>query len=304
MHYPDKIQNNNHSLQWELTALSECGRRDENQDNYLLIDGLGGCRYLKNQEQQRNDLAHWPSNHLRLVVADGMGGHKNGRQISEDLVELLMDLPFQDNIDSFKKALLAIHQCLFSQYHQGPKTPGTTLVIADIDDKGNAIVANIGDSRAFLWQKKSWQTLSYDHTSSEFAWRDGEINDAKYEKALQHSDHRIVQAVGYGSIGIIPNRQGKKFRQHIEPLRLDLDTNHQDIKQYQLSSGDVLLLASDGLWSDQSNGYQPSAYESEMNLILSTYGRNQIQQVLREGGTDNVTILAAACFLPAIPTRK
>ena len=57
-----------------LRSPTDHGRR-ENQDNYLVVDGQGRGRFLREQQEAQVQLADWPSGHWRIAVLDGMGGH-------------------------------------------------------------------------------------------------------------------------------------------------------------------------------------------------------------------------------------
>lgn len=153
-----------------------------------------------------------------------------------------------------------IHNRLFKQFHQGARTPGSTLVMADINPNGSALIANIGDSRAYLYDGKVWKSLTKDHTVLEFAYRDNEINQQDYTQGLLANTSRIVQAMIFGSSGIITNDEGKKTRQHLQELRIELD---KDVFTQKIEVGEVLMLASDGLWS----GIESIAHPLLLTLI-------------------------------------
>ena len=180
----------------EWVADSERGEREENQDNYLLItpEGEGICL----QEQKENDisLSSWPSHSFRLALADGMGGHKNGRQIAEDLIHKLQQLPPQSDPQQLREKIYDLHQELWLKYSQTSlKSPGTTLVMADIKNNGSTIIANIGDSRAYLWRANQWQQLTYDQNLNEYDWRDNEL-ETEDDYHPNHKSHQIAQAMG------------------------------------------------------------------------------------------------------------
>jgi len=235
-------------LELSIEAHSKKGLRDENQDNYLIIDQDGYFRSLKNEKIDIGIIPNWPQQCTRLAVADGMGGHQSGREVAESLIEHLKHLPFQADVESFKMNLEKIHQDLFDKYHQGKKSAGSTLVMADIDDKGNAVIACVGDSRIYQNNGNSWNLLSRDHTILEFQWRDEEISSLDYNNHLQTDNHALAQAMGFGSSGIIPHPNGQKYRQHNPNIRIEVGL---DIKRIQLTPNQILYLASDGLWNQQ-----------------------------------------------------
>ncbi|MCK5896721.1 MAG: serine/threonine-protein phosphatase [Cocleimonas sp.] len=265
-------------------SLSDRGPREENQDNYLVINGQGQCEYLLNEKVQTRQLKHWAKGHLRLVVADGMGGHNNGRQAAEAVVQALLALDFQHDPEQLRDALLTIHNELFNKFHQGARTPGSTLVMADIDLDGRAVIANIGDSRVYRYHDDSWTLLTTDHSEAEFAYRDSEISQQAYERILLQNTNRITQAMIFGSSGIIAHSSGVKYKRHVQELRVELN---KDVFTQQLNTGDVLMLASDGVWSGQTV-YSPALLAAEADL--NQYAQQQMKDAL-EQTRDNVSLV-------------
>jgi serine/threonine protein phosphatase PrpC len=267
----------------QLIALSDQGPREENQDNYLIIDAEGRCEYLLDEKKQSGVVSNWSKGHYRLAVADGMGGHNNGRQAAEAVVKALLTLEIQTDPKQLRDALLTIHNRLFGAFHQGARTPGSTLVIADIDPEGNAVIANIGDSRVYLHRGAAWELLTTDHNEAEFAYRDGEISEESYAKRLLQNTNHIKQAMIFGSSGIIANDAGIKHHQHIQALRVELE---KDVFTQQLEQGDVLMLASDGVWSGQDGYASPAPITTDLNH----YGAQQMQDALTTT-RDNVSFV-------------
>lgn len=269
---------------FDLSAKSEAGIREENQDNYLLVYPDGKCEYLKNETTQQDQLSDWPIGCVRMVVVDGMGGHDFGRQAAEAVINELLELPFQSSPQELKEALLAIHKKLYKQFYQGAKTPGSTLVMADIATNGQATIANIGDSRIYLHSNQGWSQLSRDHTVIEFAYRDDEIKFDDYKAYVLQNTGQIAQAMGFGSSGVITDENSLKQRKHVENLRIDIGL---DIKTISLQEGDALLLASDGIWDNQEK-YSPSGIDisTANNIIDNLFIRAKEYQ-----SRDNITTL-------------
>jgi serine/threonine protein phosphatase PrpC len=277
------LPDSNSSPKWQLIATSERGPRTENQDNYLFITPKGQYEHLIAEKKNSGIINNWPEGHLRLVVADGMGGHNNGRQAAEAVVKALLELNFQSDPQALQDELTIIHNQLFEQFHQGARTPGSTLVMADIAPDGKAVIANIGDSRAYLYHNNAWKLITRDHSEAEFAYRDNEINDTDYARSLLTNTNRIVQAMVFGSSGIIANNKGIKSRQHLQELRIELE---KDVFTQQIESGDVLMLASDGLWSGRKSYASPAP----IDIDLSTYAKEQMKNAL-EVTRDNISFL-------------
>ena len=136
-------------------AVSKKGRRAENQDNFLIIrpqkDGGQAC-YLKNKKPSNTRVKAWPPTYARLAVADGMGGHARGREMAEAVMDRLLTVPPCQSPAEMCAAVIDLHQTLTELFPgKGDKSPGSTLVMADIDLRScQAVLLNIGDSRAFL----------------------------------------------------------------------------------------------------------------------------------------------------------
>jgi serine/threonine protein phosphatase PrpC len=277
-------------------AASLRGIRQENQDNYLLINPDGRNLYLQGEKDLKTHYKQWSNTSYRLAVADGMGGHEGGRQVSQALIQKLRSLALQMSAKQLRQSLYQIHYelwCTFSKAHT-TKSAGTTLVMADVQEDGQTVIANIGDSRAYLWRNKHWRCLSHDQTLSEYDWRDGDIDDETYQ-AIETSA-ALSQAVAYGSFGLIKHENTFKPRQLSQHLRLDLvedlsedKQDHADVFQLQLQTGDALLLASDGFWSG-CRSEEEFLPDSPKQLETPAKMRHYFQKtVIETGGTDNVT---------------
>ena len=277
-------------------AASLRGIRHENQDNYLLINPDGNSYYLHDEKDIKVHYKQWSNSSYRLAVADGMGGHKGGRQVSQALIQKLRKLGLQTTAQQLQQSLYKIHHelwCTFAQVH-GTKSAGTTLIMADVQEDGHTVIANIGDSRAYLWRNKQWHCLSYDQTLNEYDWRDGDMDDQTYH-AIKNSP-TLSQAVAYGSFGLIKQEDQLKPRQLSQYLRLDLveDLNpdkqdHADVFQLQLQHGDALLLASDGLWSaasSKSDFLPRSPHQLASPEKMRHFFHNE---VIEKGGNDNIS---------------
>ncbi len=285
-------------------AVSKKGQRAENQDNFLIIrprkDG-GKARYLKNEKPFETLVKQWPPTYVRLAVADGMGGHACGREMAEAVVEKLLTVPPCQSPAEMRAAIIDLHQTLTDMFPgKGDKSPGSTLVMADISLRNRqAVLLNIGDSRAFLLRGDKRRQLTHDHHAAEFAWRDGELERDDYELQLNAGARRLVQALGYGSVGIVKDADGYKPFRFMRPIRLDLKEDlpdalaaHADVFTLKLRSGDLLLLATDGLWS---------AAPADLELALASgdmYHQECLEKMagsaLQRGATDNITIVSGS----------
>lgn len=247
-------------ISWKLSLSSKCGPRTENQDNYLVINAQGEYQHLCNEQPQQGIVKPWQTDHIRIAVADGMGGHLQGREFTETVIERLLTMPFQCQPQQLQAQLESLHQQLFKQYFQDSRAPGCTLVMADITPTGHVLLANIGDSRAYLLEGKQsakddgqaiGKQLTYDHTEDEFAWRNGLINDVELQTLQAEQKSKLAQALGFGHIELTLNHSVLR-KQHRADLALQLTGKHPDMLSFQLQVGQSLLLASDGYWDKTS----------------------------------------------------
>src|SRR5690348_3773084 len=104
------------------------------------------------------------------VVADGVGGHAKGEVASALAVEVLEQAYFgsQTNdavanlIDAIGEANSRVHESAAMQPGQGLGMATTVVAAAVLDDQ--IIVANVGDSRAYVVGEGQIRQLSHDHS--------------------------------------------------------------------------------------------------------------------------------------------
>ncbi len=287
-----------------VAADSFAGRRDENQDNFLILRPAtvgGEAIMLTDGEQTVAEVPSWPATHLRIAVADGMGGHDNGRQIAEAAIQRLLAFPPAADPRQLRDIVRAVHDALWEDFHtDADLSPGTTLIVADISlDDGHCVLVSVGDSRAMLMSAGGWVALTRDHTVAEFSYRDGDIDRERYEEILaEGGSNSVTQALGYGSWGIIRNESGRKPNRQSRELRIDLETDldldfeeaqaHADAFTFTLVPGCTLVLASDGLWTGEEG--KTLSLPPVPELIDEFTPGDLIRNAFDRGSTDNITV--------------
>ncbi|RLI78813.1 serine/threonine protein phosphatase, partial [Archaeoglobales archaeon] len=128
-------------------AISEKGRRKNNEDAYL---------------------AKKISSYYVFAVADGLGGHAAGEIASKIAV-----IELEETIKRFKgspkemlkKAIEKANEEVYLQSKEFADRKGmaTTLVACILDENGNGIIANVGDSRAYLINDEIWHTKDHSY---------------------------------------------------------------------------------------------------------------------------------------------
>jgi PPM family protein phosphatase len=240
----------------ESFALSDIGRvRQENQDSS----------------------GYFPSRNL-FVVADGMGGHKGGKQASELAVATVEErcAPAQSDADPAEEisrlveAVRDANRRILARAAQDSNLSrmGTTLVALLLDGTGQGTVVHVGDSRAYRLRNEQLELLTTDHTVVSDLLRNHDISEA--EASVHPYRHVLTRALGAAG--------------EVSP----------DVQQLDVRSGDLYLLCSDGVSGMLS--------VTEIKEILVA-NRNDPESVCREliaaanraGGKDNATAIAVHC---------
>ena len=232
-------------------------------------------------------------NRRRLwAVADGMGGHPGGDVASRLVMDTLADFsptlarsPANEtkNDEEHGRFLLTTmaeqaHAAVRAHADRHPQLlgMGTTLVMAHLLPLPNPrlLVLNVGDSRAYLVRRRTITLLTRDHTLIEADVREGRLTPAQ---AARHPDrHVLTRAMGLGPV------------------------LESDCFSFELFSGDLLLLCSDGLTKMLTDErILETALSHADNPALAT--RALIQAALDDGGIDNVTVVA--CTITGIPDQ-
>jgi PPM family protein phosphatase len=208
-----------------------------------------------------------------IVVADGMGGHKAGEVASSlaanGVVEALRELalkatPPEALARAFQRANLAVYQQASKRSES--RGMGTTLTAAFIDGDA-AILAHVGDSRAYLVRGIKIEQLTRDHSWVAERVRQGILTA---DEAKTHRWRNVIT----NAIGSFPQ------------LRLDLFG-------LELREGDTILLCSDGvsnvLGEEEMLEMIGGAARSDLEKIAQT----MIDAANEKGAPDNVTVVLA-----------
>ena len=234
-----------------------------------------------------------------FIVADGMGGHLAGEVASQWTVKTLkrelaplfrpQDPSVTRRLDA--EALVAVgsgvtvrldetdlarllehaveraNQVLLGyarKHSEEAADMGSTLTLAVVE--GNrATVANVGDSRAYLWRNGWLRQLTDDHSVPGALLRQGQITP---EEADEHPHRHVL----YRCLGLKPG------------LEVDI------YPSLALRHGDALLLCSDGLWDMVSPAEKLAAFLTPETSPLVTC-RRMVEAANEAGGEDNITVV-------------
>ena len=221
--------------------------RDGNEDNFVSIDGL-------------------------YFVADGMGGHSAGEVASEIAVRILQEVYTDPKVRVSSPGLLAdaistANTAIFMEaMHDSSKTGmGTTLTgLAVTNGPDNQIVvANVGDSRTYLWRHGELRQITKDHSHVQTLVDRGAISRA--EARVHFQRNIVLRAMGIESW-------------------VDIDTFPMTVED-----GDRYIMCSDGLVDEADD----DEIETEIRLSVSVQdlADRLVDLANRNGGRDNITVV-------------
>jgi serine/threonine protein phosphatase PrpC len=200
-----------------------------------------------------------------LVVADGMGGHQAGDVASEIAVEAVSAevadaLPVEGDREAvLGEAIATANERIQSRAAKdGTEGMGTTVVAALVDD-GTALVANVGDSRAYVVDDGPEQVTVDQNLAREMV-EEGALDEAE----LDDHPHRHVLAQALGTSDTVEP----------EFSRRDLD-------------GGTLLLCSDGLPEEVDDDVIATVVEESDSLEAAADAL--VKRANENGGSDNVS---------------
>jgi serine/threonine protein phosphatase PrpC len=201
-------------MKYQLATACRLGNRKSNQDRFAVVE---------------------TSDAIMMVVADGMSGHSDGKLAADTLVESVVRsfnntrFPHPEPRKFFQQILGIAHQEVLQAgaERSPPVSPRTTCVLCLVQ-QGTAIWAHVGDSRLYWIRNGKILQQTRDHSRVEDMYQQGLISAEQKEK---HPQRNIVtQCIGSPKIAPKPTISQKT------PLTTD----------------DVLLMCSDGLWGQLS----------------------------------------------------
>lgn len=193
---------------------------------------------------------------ILLAVADGVGGHAQGREAAEYAVRNLLGdyyaTPETWSVaKSFEVVLGAINRWLLATARRSREYAGMATTLTALVLRGSRYhVAHVGDSRAYLWRDKKLTQLTEDHT-----WPHPEL------------DNVLRRALGLDQYLAVDHADG------------------------ELAVDDRFLLVTDGVWGTLGDegmnkllARHPAAEAAADALAL---------EAVRQGASDNCTALVA-----------
>ncbi|MDO4834293.1 MAG: Stp1/IreP family PP2C-type Ser/Thr phosphatase [Bacillota bacterium] len=212
------------------------------------------------------------------IVADGVGGNNSGEIASRSAVESLAAFVKANDPELcgspeeiFGFLAEAIDIANDTVYEKGTTDPAckgmaTTVVMAYIRD-GSAYLANVGDSRAYLFREGRLKRITRDHTYVNELIDKGLITA---KDAESHSRKNVItKALG--------------AEQSIDP----------DFYKVSLAERDIVMLCSDGLYGEVGED-KLSEMLSRADIegsLMNDLCADLVDEAILSGGRDNITVI-------------
>ncbi|MCD8316533.1 MAG: Stp1/IreP family PP2C-type Ser/Thr phosphatase [Eggerthellaceae bacterium] len=199
------------------------------------------------------------------VVCDGMGGHAAGEVASEIAVKVIAErAPETPDAEALGQAVEEANLAIIQSAHEGIGKDGMgTTCTAAILEKDRLVIAQVGDSRAYLLSKGRLQQLTRDHSLMADLIEAGQITP---EEARVHPRRSVItRALGS------------------DPRTLP------DLYELNVEGGDRLLLCSDGLTSMLTDNQIKSilGHTNDPQLCAAQL----VNEAIAAGGYDNITVI-------------
>ncbi len=212
-----------------------------------------------------------------FLVADGIGGQEHGevasRLATTTIWEHVRERVWKPemageaiSLEGMKgvtvEAVQAANRAVYKLRREQRSDMGTTVTMALLRDD-RALIANVGDSRTYLWSPAGLKRITVDHSLVEGLVASGEITR---EQSYTHPQRSLI----YRSLGDRPTVEVDTFEQELQP-------------------GDRLILCSDGVWEmTRDEGIEEVLLrEADPQLACETL----VAQANLAGGEDNITLI-------------
>lgn len=207
---------------------------------------------------------------LLLIVADGLGGHNAGEVASNLAVKVIQETVKRlinskdDHRQILEKAIEKANHEIFDLANTRPEYSGMgTTVVAALVKGRKAVVANVGDSRAYLISDDGIRQVTKDHSLVQSLLDMDAIDE---EEAFGHPQKNVVLRT-----------LGTK------------DTVEGDFYEVGLNDGELLMLCTDGITDTLPDSQIRGTIQKADSLEV--IARKLIEASLKGETKDNITVV-------------
>jgi protein phosphatase len=249
------LQGTAHMLDVQFGQASDFGKVRTNNE-----DAMGS--FIPTSRKQAR------SHGFLFAVADGVGGMDLGEIASATAISVLTEefakAPAGTMLTNLLPRLIqqansAVHDCTLSPQYQGKKMATTLVACALRYDQ--AVVSHVGDSRCYLIRNGQAKQITQDHTWVNEQRKMGLLSAS--EAAQSDSRHVLIRSIG--------------TEMFVSP----------DTTAITLQADDVLVLCSDGLHDEMSEGTIAEIVSQKKNM--DEIARELVARAVEIDGGDNTT---------------
>jgi PPM family protein phosphatase len=249
-------------MPWQFSLASDIGGRSEQQD----------C--LEMLSLNRDDT------HL-VVVADGMGGHRDGALAARTVIETARRRfnagPISDPRAFLQELCLESHQGISKLGSDEPRSPGSTCVVLYLNGP-EAYWAHVGDSRLYHFRNARLLNRTQDHSVAQLMVAQGRLTET--DAATSALQNQLYMRLGGN-----------------EPPEPDFGAS-------EVEADDMFMLCSDGFWSH----VEPQEVVASLEEYpIDNEGAGHLVDVARErGGStgDNISLVLVRWTPGSVLTNK
>lgn len=235
------------------------------------IFGKTDIGLVRETNQDAYAFGHFDSGDAWAVVCDGMGGVSGGQVASTICVEKVSDalkrgyrkkMSVSSAKNLLSSAINAANSAVFKESQENYELKGMgTTIVAVLVLNNIAVVAHVGDSRAYILNQESIKPVTKDHSFVQLLIDTGKITE---EEAKVHPDRNVITR----AVGI----------EHVVDVEFDV---------VDINENEKLLICTDGL-----NGY---VEDVDILKTVNEYGASSAEKLVEtannSGGRDNVTVV-------------
>lgn len=252
-----------------LALASHKGKvRENNEDSFYFP--LTGDISNSNESEKMIFIDNYDlEERVMLAVFDGMGGLHNGEFASGCAVESLKEIDSSNLSGTLSDYIVYINDYVCGKMRSIGKKIGSTAVLISFEN-GKYEMANVGDSRCYLYRDYVLEQISEDHTEAA-ALKKMQIDSDTFSKNVNHNWKNVLtQHLGIST----------------EEFQIEPHVNSGAIRK-----DDIFLMCSDGLTS-MVNDEEICAILSD-DCSIADKRDELLKKALKNGGLDNITLILA-----------
>lgn len=254
------------ALNYYIYGLTSVGNvREQNEDRILI-----GKKIISDASGSLSTGAPFIA-----AVCDGVGGENTGELAAQMCVEKLSEISYRSDVD-LKARVTEIHNAVrkYGINNDTSANMQTTLCMLAVDENGDGICVNVGDSRMYRYVNAAIRQISTDQSYRQYIYEHGSDSD------LSRMDPKLQNAI-VSSVGSLTNEP------EIELIPL--------VTKFGTEPDDMIIIMSDGI-SDYVSEQQ---LEIGMGLDLPIGQKLEAiaQLALDNGSVDNLSIIGIKPYI-------